>query len=141
MKNLLLVITIFLIPTNSYARYKILFCDNKYDAYSCSGSCKYDSLKYEVNLKIDKSKNIVIQSNFFENKLISQNIGENCKVVDEKNWTCESENITETGNPKFPILRTASGIGMSEGQYFSYWEDNLLGKNNSHGSCAKKSLF
>jgi hypothetical protein len=92
---------------------------------------------YDVKFKIDKSKNIVIQSAFVGNKLAWQNIGENCKVVDEKNWTCESESITETGNPKFPILRTASGIGMNEGQFFSYWEDNLLGKNNISFSSRK----
>ncbi len=141
MKNLLFVITLFLISTNTYARYKALDCDNKYDAYSCSGSCKAPLVGYDIKFKIDKSKNIVIQSAFVDNKLAWQNIGENCKVVDEKNWMCESETITETGNPRYPILRTASGSGMNEGQFFSYWEDNILGKNNSHGSCAKKSLF
>jgi hypothetical protein len=139
MKNLLFVITIFLISTSSYARYKVLTCDNKHDAYSCSGSCKVDG--YEVKFKIDKLKNIVIQSNFLNNELVSQNIGENCKVVDEKNWTCESENTFETLNPKVPVYIRKSGMGMNEGQFFSYWEDNLLSKNHNHGTCAKKSLF
>ncbi len=141
MKFLLIIIAMFLIPTHSYARYKVLTCDNKSDAYSCSGTCKAPLVGYDLKFKIEKSKNIVIQSAFVENKLAWQNIGENCKVVDERNWMCESETITETGNPKHPILRTASGIGMNDGQFFSYWEDNILGKNNSYGSCAKKTLF
>jgi hypothetical protein len=69
MKKLLFVLAILTISTNSYARYKVLTCDNKYDAYSCSGSCKAPLGGYDVKFKIDKSKNIVIQSAFVGNKL------------------------------------------------------------------------
>ena len=70
MKLITIFLSLLLITTNAYARYKILYCDNKYDAYSCSNSCKSDGMDYEYKFKIDKSKNIVIESHFFENKLI-----------------------------------------------------------------------
>jgi len=137
MKTLLLILSLLLITTNVYARYKILYCDNKYDAYSCSNSCKSDGMDYEYKFKIDKSKNIVIESHFFKNKLINQTIGKNCKVVNEENWTCEDE--SEIGTPN--ALISLAVMGMNDGQYFFYYESNLSNGKYNHSRCSKRSLF
>ena len=141
MKKLVLFLSLLFATTHAYARYKHLFCDNKYDAYSCSNSCKSDGMDYELKFKIDKSKNIVIESQFLKNKLIGQTIGKNCKVINEENWTCEDESSTETANPKFPIHITTSVMGMNDGNYFNLYEDNLSGGKFNRSSCSKRSLY
>ena len=98
-------------------------------------------MDYELKFKIDKSKNIVIESQFFKNKLIGQTIGKSCKVINEENWTCEDESSTETANPKFPIHITTSVMGMNDGNYFNLYEDNLSGGKFNRSSCSKRSLY
>ena len=74
--------------TNKLTLYS--FCPTQEDAMTCSNKCtKINPIQYEY--EVNKSKNIVIEKTFTEEKLTNSSPLKNCKVIDEKNWECLSE--------------------------------------------------
>lgn len=143
MSKILSILFILLFSTSVFAKQKIYDeCKNKFDTYSCSGSCKKNN-DLELEFKIDKTKNLVFRSVFFENKFLGDTSLENCKVIDDKNWICESTSVYN-GNPKLPVLTDYTVSGMKEGGYYFYSDSTSLLANYSKfrsGSCSKKGFF
>lgn len=88
-------------------------CKNQTDAMACSSACeKREGMKGEFKVSTDKSTVMWI---LYENGAIKgNNTIDNCKVVDAKNWACETQ----------PDYRASSFYGgrqtMVNGQYFSW---------------------
>ena len=122
MKKLILLFPI-LISANSFAKYSWLLCEKGTDAYSCSGSCK-EVNGMSADFKINAEKNTVIYLQYQDKKLGYTETLENCKVIDNKNWECNSD------------------YGMVEGKWYS--RSKVIAKTNpdvDFGQCGKYSIF
>ena len=98
MKIIIYTVITFLI-SNSYAgifnkRLGNYWCKNEQDAMSCNQNCKrlkiLSKIDYESEFKVNVVNGIVMWSGFNLNENIGNGILENCKVIDEQNWICES---------------------------------------------------
>jgi hypothetical protein len=142
MKKIFSILFILLFSTSVFAKQKLYTCKNKFDVYSCTGSCKKDN-NVEIEFKIDKTKNLVFSSMFLENKFVGDTSLENCKVIDDKNWICEDTSVYNL-NPKLPFLTDYRVQGMKEGGYYQYSESTSSPANYYEfmsGSCSKKRFF
>ena len=92
MKQLLLIISLILISSQSVARYSLFFCDLVKDSPSCSGTCKLEK-NMIMDFKINADKNNIIALTYVDNKLASSLLLEDCKIVDKKNWQCSNSYI------------------------------------------------
>ena len=147
MKKLLLIITLLLITTNSYARYQLYqMCKNSSDTMSCSGTCK-KAEGFTMDFKIDKLKNIVLRTTYYIDKSagykdVKTDSLDNCKVIDNSNWICRTENETTLRDR---IVTPTFTQGMTNGNYYSYSDLTVITLSNTKtdwmgGSCSPKSL-
>lgn len=86
-------------------------CSSQSEAMACKSCTKLDGRKTEYKVNVDKA---TVQWITYENgNVTGTNTNENCKVVDAKNWSCETQ----------PNLNESSYYGgrqsMANGQYFS----------------------
>ena len=95
---------IFICFTTQAAQAKKLtlyaFCPTQEDALICSNKCtKINQIQYEY--EVNKSKNIVLEKTHTEEKITNSTLLKNCKVTDEKNWECLSEDKSSKNDLNF----------------------------------------
>ena len=61
---------------------------NSVDALSCNNKCDKGSIDLEFQVNV--VSNIVLQKMYTKGKLFDTNALKNCKVIDKKNWICET---------------------------------------------------
>lgn len=149
MKKLMFIISLLFITTNSHAKYQLYKCENPSDAMSCSGTCKKEKGS-TVDLKIDKEKNIIIKTRYltnkelgFNNNIVSTDSLNNCKVIDNSNWICNSEIKNELRDRSVIYTETE---GMTNGNYYRYSDMKLITLSNTkveflNGQCSPKSFL
>jgi len=124
-----LIFIVLLISTPSYAG----FFDGKLDLYHCSSveqahSCvkcekvtiKTHSMKLEKGFEVDKSNNSVFQKVYKNDTLADSHFLEGCKVLDTKNWVCETQ--TQSRNKNGDLLSQKYMHKMTNGIYVNYSE-------------------
>ena len=149
MKKLIFIISLLFITSNSYAKYQLYECKNSSDAMSCSGTCK--KVKgFTIDLKIDKEKNVIIKTTYwtdkalgFNNKIVSTDSLNNCKVIDNSNWICNDE-IKNELRDRIVILTETEGT--TNGNYYRYSDIKSITLSNTkgeflNGQCSPKSLL
>ena len=110
MKKLLLIITLILSSSQSFARYSTFFCDLGKDVPSCSGTCELEK-SMVMDFKINADKNNIIALTYVDNKLAESKLLEDCKIVDKKNWQC-SNSYTMTNDVWYLV-----GVGGMCGKF------------------------
>ena len=101
-------------------------CPNMESANQCNSSCTKEK-GYEIEPKINKNASIVMIARFQDGKVDGSSTEVNCKIIDNKNWSCTHES-----------LRYFSSTKMVSGQYSSYSLSQITNGKSSEGhSCAK----
>ena len=101
-------------------------CPNMESANQCNSSCTKEK-GYKIEPKINKNASIVMIARFQDGKVDGSSTEENCKIIDNKNWSCTYES-----------QRYFSSKKMVSGQYSSYsFSQIIIGKTSEGHSCAK----
>ena len=61
---------------------------NSVDALSCNNKCDKGDIDFEFQVNV--VSNIVLQKVYTKGKLFQTNALKNCKVIDKRNWICET---------------------------------------------------
>ena len=85
-------------------------CAEKFFAKNCDETCKQVDENNYHTYKVNTKNNIVINNFYYGDKLISSFAYDNCKVVDESNWIC-------TTNDKAPETIMTDGRVFYGGSY------------------------
>ena len=108
----ILFFALCVLAMNAYSfpwdRAKLLSCESSDDALICSAQCK--STNASIDYKINDKNNIVIATEYKNDKLISSQSYDKCQIVDEKNWKCSSISIGEGREIQVSMLNGNSMI-------------------------------
>ena len=129
MKSLLFTLLVF--STNIHAglfdsKIQYYSCPNMESANQCNSSCTKEK-GYEIEPKVNKNTSIVMIAKFQDGKVDGSWTNGNCKIIDNRNWSCSYET---------PRLFTQEK--MVSGQYFYYsWMQLPNNKSEVSHACAK----
>jgi hypothetical protein len=87
-------------------------CQSESEAHSCSSKCKKDDTKLEF--KLNKNNPEIFMYQYLDGKFWLSVSLENCSIIDEKNWKCETR-----GNDSFTNWKMNNGIFFVEHVNFS----------------------
>jgi hypothetical protein len=65
---------------------------NSIDALSCNNKCQKTGIDLEFQINIDS--NLVLKKMYIKSKLVDTSVLQNCKVIDKKNWICETVSVS-----------------------------------------------
>ena len=142
MKFIFLTFLCVLLSNNSALakQLRIYYCKNFIDAESCS-SCSPDLSPWNIPTKsvqtvefeINEKKKMVLHKTFFDGKLHSSDILENCKIFDKNNWDCTESLYIPNGPWYMYTVNKMTNETWTWGTYTS--KETKF--NATNGSCAK----
>jgi hypothetical protein len=106
--------------------------EGAYQAYVCNevtaaGNCSKKCVKNEITFDFKIKSGMVMFVSYANGVQSNSGILDGCKVIDEKNWSCTSENELMTHLSK-----------MAEGNFSQLTLMTLNGKSSHNFSCAVK---
>ena len=111
--KILLVTILLSMSTNllawGWGKYDFYNCPTDLAARECNSSCKKDSIQIEFT--VNQQKNLVMLQFYNEGKISGNPIYDDCKIIDSKNWSCES---------KTTFTRTYQGMRSGQFELRSY---------------------
>ena len=115
MKKSLLIIFIFT-TSNSYGSWfnnklQQYTCKSYSDSQNCS-NCEIEKNNF-LEFKVDKNSSRVFFTAYEGNKVYVSGVNDNCKIFDEKNWSCTNEIV----NLSFTEDKMTNGIYSSYHTY------------------------
>jgi hypothetical protein len=111
--KILLVALLISMSANIFAfgwgKYDYYNCPTDLAASECNSSCKKDSI--QIEFIVNQQKNLIMLQFYDEGKISKNPIYGDCKIIDSRNWSCES---------KTTFTRTYQGMRSGQFEYRSY---------------------
>ena len=128
--KILLVTILLSMSTNllalGWGKYDYYTCPTDLAASECNSSCKKEV--YQIEFTVNQRKNLVMLQWYEEGKISVNPIYDDCKIIDSKNWSCESKS---TFIHRYLKMRS----GQFEKRSYTFHSNRPI---ESDSGCAKK---
>lgn len=128
---LTLVSSLMIACSPQSSKLQLYYCKDSSDVGTCSGSCK-PVPEMAIEFMVDAKKSYVMQTIFDNGKQSGSELLKNCKVIDDRNWSCETFiDLSPVGSRKHTHL-------MSNGRYQDLKVTSIFGGSTTEfGLCGK----